>query len=43
MNKYSNDIKEVRRRAKSYECDGLCYSRYKTCNRIDYCPETRRR
>lgn len=43
MNKYSNDIKDVRRRAKSYDCDGLCYSRHKTCNRIDYCPETRSR
>ena len=41
MNKYSNDIKEVKKRAKSYGCDGICYSKDKMCNRVDYCPETR--
>ena len=43
MAKYSNDEKEVKRRCKQYECDGLCYSRDKMCNRVDICPETRSR
>lgn len=41
MAKYSNDKKEIKRRAKEFDCDGICYSRDKMCPRVDYCPETR--
>lgn len=43
MAKYSNSDKEIKRRCKQYDCDGICYSRDKMCNRVDICPETRSR
>ena len=43
MTRYSNNNKEIKRRRKQYNCDGICYSRDKMCNRVDICPETRSR
>lgn len=41
MAKYSNKDEEIKRRCEQYDCDGICYSRDKMCNRVDICPETR--
>ena len=41
MSRYSNDLEEVKRRVKEYDCDGICYSDNKMCNRVYHCPETR--
>lgn len=41
MAKYSNSEEDIKRRCSQYECDGVCYSHDKMCNRVDTCPETR--
>lgn len=39
--KYTNYKKEVERRSKKYNCDGLCYSEKGMCPCAEYCDETR--
>lgn len=39
--KYTNDKKEVERRSKKYNCNGLCYSEKGMCPCAEYCDETR--
>ena len=33
--------KEEIEKSKKHNCDGLCYTRYHMCPRVDYCSETR--
>lgn len=37
----NNKTKEEIEKSKKHNCDGLCYTCYHVCPRIDYCTETR--
>lgn len=39
----NNRTKEEIEKSKKYNCDGLCYTCYHMCPRVDYCPETRQK